>query len=225
AGQPYTVAILDAQLPGADGLGLARVIHADPALAETRLMLLTTFGPGARDEEEAAGIAATLTKPVRQSRLLATLARVAGERGDAALPPHADPAPRTKDGTGEFADDDLQTAAPRILVVDDSPLNQEVALAILARLGCRGDTAGGGPKALVALARAEYDAVLMDCQMPGMDGLATSAEIRRCEGPGRHTPIIALTANAMARDRERCLAAGMDDYLAKPVRMAELAAA
>src|SRR5262249_27982533 len=143
---------------------LARVVHADPALAETRLVLLTTFGPGARDEEEAAGIAATLTKPVRQSRLLATLARVAGDPGDAARPPRADPAPRANDG----ADDDPQIGAPRILVVDDSPLNQEVALAILVRLGCRGDAAGSGPEALVALARAEYDAVLMDCQMPGM---------------------------------------------------------
>jgi two-component system sensor histidine kinase/response regulator len=116
-------------------------------------------------------------------------------------------------------------AGPRILVVEDVTLNQQVAQGMLAKLGYASDVAANGRQALDALSRADYTAILMDLQMPEMDGFAATAEIRRREGDARHTPIIAVTANATAGHRERCLAAGMDDYVAKPVRVEGLAAA
>ena len=103
-------------------------------------------------------------------------------------------------------------------MVDDNANNQLVALGILRLLGYRAEVAANGFEALAALDRADYDAILMDCQMPEMDGFTATAEIRRREGPGRRTPVIAMTAGASDADRERCLAAGMDDFLAKPVR-------
>jgi len=111
-----------------------------------------------------------------------------------------------------------------ILLVDDNPLNKSVAQLILKRLGYQADAAASGKEAIAALDRKRYDLVLMDVQMPDMDGFQATAEIRRREGPTRHTPIVALTAHALAGDRERCLAGGMDDYLTKPVRGPQLTA-
>jgi CheY-like chemotaxis protein len=111
-----------------------------------------------------------------------------------------------------------------VLVVEDTPINQQVARGMLARLGYTADLASNGVEALDALGRGSYAAILMDCHMPQMDGFESSREIRRREGASRHTPIIAMTASAMRGERERCLAAGMDDYIAKPVRLQELRA-
>jgi CheY-like chemotaxis protein/HPt (histidine-containing phosphotransfer) domain-containing protein len=230
-GTPYQVAILDMQMPGMDGLELARRIRADPATATLRLVLLTSLAQGNRQEEAEAGIAAALTKPVRQAQLYATLARVltdsggAGPRSEATAlsPAELVPLDLVEAPLPDPAAEAAMTS--RILVVEDSSINQQVALGMLRRLGYRADAVGNGLEAIDSLERIHYAALLMDCQMPEMDGFEASEEIRRREGGARRTPIIAMTGNAMEGDRERCLAAGMDGYISKPVRIDELQAA
>ncbi|HEY7067664.1 MAG TPA: response regulator [Chloroflexota bacterium] len=218
-GAPYDVALLDAGLSSPDSLPLARAIKADPAIATTRLVLLAAPDQDPGDAATEAGIVACLTKPVRQSQLLDALTRVAADVVPAEQP--------TPDGAAASAAaaPSVPSDAPRILVVEDSAINRQVAVGILEKLGYHADAVGDGAEALAALARAAYAAVLMDGQMPGLDGFAATAEIRRREGPGERLPIIAMTAHAMPSDRERCLAAGMDDYVAKPIRLEALEAA
>lgn len=216
--QPYALVLLDMQMPDMDGMQVARTIRGDPTLGHTPLVLLTSLGRselGADPDE--AGIRAVLAKPVRQSRLLETIMEV--------LAP-AD-VPNTPASLGRTTDAPAPTfAGGRILVAEDVAVNQALARGILTKLGFRADVVGDGREALEALDRLAYDAVLMDIQMPDMDGLEAAREIRRREKErGGHVPIIAMTANAMKGDRERCLAAGMDDYVAKPVRPNEVAAA
>jgi len=223
-GRPYDLAILDQRMPGMDGLKLAETIRADAALAATRLILLTSLGTDALgDRARQVGIAATLTKPVRPARLSAVITRVMAVPGRAsvAVAGAASAAAAVEDG----AHGPVGQPGPRVLVAEDSSVNQLVAQGMLRKLGYRVDVVGDGSEALEALARIRYDAVLMDVQMPEMDGLQATAEIRRREGAEHHTPIIALTASAMASERDKCLAVGMDDYLAKPVHREELAAA
>jgi PAS domain S-box-containing protein len=205
-----SVAILDMAMPGMDGLELAQLIRADPALTGITLVLLTSVDRGdlcaaARE----AGIAACLTKPVRQSELYDSLARIlatdaAATATNPAVVPAATPGRRAAAGT-------------RILVAEDNTVNQVVATMMLRARGYQADIARNGREALAALESVRYAAVLMDCQMPEMDGFEATAEIRRREGDARRTPIIALTANALRGEREKCLAAGMDDYLSKPL--------
>jgi PAS domain S-box-containing protein len=234
AGAPFDAAILDMQMPDMDGLTLARTLKSDPALEGTRLILLTSLGHTGDDATiRTAGIGASLTKPVRQWQLYEALARVLGVRSDPALGreapsrggAHAADRPLTRPPGGPAAAPAVEPAGQRVLIVEDSAINQRVAAGMLKRLGYATDLVGNGRQALDALERADYCAILMDCQMPEMDGFAATAEIRRREGTSRRTPIIAMTANAMRGDRERCLAAGMDEYLAKPFRMQDLAAA
>jgi CheY-like chemotaxis protein len=206
ADAPYDLAILDMQMPDTDGLALARAIGGDPALAATRLVLLTSFGQRVHaDEARTAGFAACLTKPVRQTRLSACLAAAMGV-------PYRGPArPATPSG------DPRPLGGARVLVVEDSATNQRLAVRLLEKRGIRADVAADGREA-VALANRPYDLILMDCQMPEMDGYEATRAIRAGEAGGaRHAPIVAMTANAMPGDRQRCLDAGMDDYLAKPV--------
>jgi signal transduction histidine kinase/PleD family two-component response regulator/HPt (histidine-containing phosphotransfer) domain-containing protein len=219
---PYGLAILDMQMPGMDGMQLARHISEDPDIAPTRMILLTSIGQrGDGDEARRAGIEACLTKPVRQSELYNAIATVmgapeaAGEEGAPLVTRHTLREMQTEH-------------RPHLLLAEDNPVNQKVAAKMLERLGYRVDVAQNGLKALEALERNRYAAVLMDVQMPEMDGYEATAEIRRREaasawqGEYRSTPIIAMTANAMQGDREKALAAGMDDYLAKPVRQEDL---
>ena len=227
-GEPCELAILDMQMPGMDGLQLARAIKADPALASIRLVLLTSLGlRGDAEAARQAGVVAYLVKPVRHSQLYDCLVMV--------LRASSDVTASRSQGTSEVRPDiplvtrhSLQEAAAaraRILIAEDNLVNQKVAVRMLEKLGYRADVVADGHEAVEAVFRIAYSAVLMDCQMPRMDGLEATAAIRKREGAGQRLPIIAMTANAMQGDREKCLEAGMDDYLAKPVRREDLEAA
>ncbi len=225
-GEPYDLAILDMQMPGMPGMELASRIKADPAIAPTRLVLLTSMG--SRGEGEQAwevGFAAYLTKPVRQSKLFDAIATVMSLKpGDASAAPGHEAS-----AAGRRSPEEVQARSrerpwrAHVLVAEDNQANRKVAARMLERLGYRADVVANGLEALEALSRIQYAAVLMDVQMPEMDGYEATAEIRRREeGTDRRTPVIAMTANAMQGDREKALSAGMDDYLPKPVRLEQL---
>ncbi len=228
ADDPFHIAILDHEMPDLDGEALARLIKADPQLQDTVLVMLTSRGQrGDAKRMSEAGFAAYLTKPARQSTLLDALRTVwANSRNPSeprslvtrhSLAESASPAPAPL-AVAQGA------VGPHILVVEDNAVNQMVASRMLERLGCRIDLAGDGEKAIEMIKDVAYDIVFMDCQMPVMDGYEATAEIRRREVPGKHNVIVAMTANAMQGDRERCIAAGMDDYISKPVNKAEIIA-
>jgi CheY-like chemotaxis protein len=208
-GQPYDLAILDYQMPGMDGLDLARAIKTDPVLAPIRMILLSSVSQrGQRAAAQQAGITASLTKPVRQSLLYNCLITVIGA---AATPTVISP-------LAHHPAEPPPQMHVRVLVAEDNVINQKVAVRLLEKLGCRIDVAANGQEAVTMLVQFAYDVIFMDCQMPEMDGFAATAAIRQREAStGRHVPIIAMTANAMQGDRENCLAAGMDDYVSKPV--------
>jgi signal transduction histidine kinase/CheY-like chemotaxis protein len=213
-GMPCQLAILDMQMPGMDGVQLAEAIRHTPAIAAMPLVMLTSLGPLPAEVVQRLGIAAALTKPARPLRLHDSLVRAlsggrgsdSAHRGETAHPAAVAPVRRA-----------------RVLVVEDNVVNQKVAVRQLEKLGCRVDVAANGREALTAIEQLRYDLVLMDCQMPVMDGFEATAAIRARES-GMRVPIIAMTANATSEDRDRCLAAGMDDYLAKPVRPEQLRA-
>ncbi|HKQ62831.1 MAG TPA: response regulator [Candidatus Polarisedimenticolaceae bacterium] len=217
-GRPYDVAILDLQMPEMDGLELARMIKADARCAGVRLVLLTSVGlRGQATESWKAGIAGYLTKPVRQSQLFDCLATVMGSK--AGLVAEGPESLVTRHSLREAN----ERRRLRVLAADDNETNQMVAVSMLRRLGYQSDVAANGLEVVEALSRIAYDVVLMDCQMPEMDGFAATLAIRLAEASrGGHVPIIAMTANAMQGDRERCLEAGMDDYISKPVKIEEL---
>jgi PAS domain S-box-containing protein len=210
ANPPVSVMIIDLEMPGMDGLQLARSIREDPDLQAVHVIALTTLARrGASQEAKRLGATACLTKPVRSVPLLDALLTAVGAARE--------PGEQVRSPT-------LQRTDVRVLVADDNLVNRRLALAQLAQLGIKAEAVGNGNEALAALKRMTYDLVLMDGQMPELDGYLATAEIRRREGTSRHTIVIAMTADALSGDRERCLAAGMDDYLAKPVKIAELRA-
>ncbi len=223
-GRPYDLAVLDLMMPEMDGFELARAIKNETTIAATVLVLLTSYGQrgdGAAARE--AGIAAYLSKPVRQAQLLDCLQSVLGESSIPDEGLAVDPA-LAKLITRHNLKKKNVMSTKLILLAEDNIVNQRVAVRQLQKLGYRADAVANGREALEALALIPYDLVLMDCQMPEMDGYEATAEIRRREGPGKHTPIVAMTANALDGDREKCIAAGMDDYLSKPVKLDELTA-
>jgi signal transduction histidine kinase/DNA-binding response OmpR family regulator len=220
--EPYDLALLDMQMPGMDGLELACAIKADPALATLPLVMLTSIAQrGHMELVQQAGIAAYLTKPVRQSQLFDCVILVMGTSVQAADPSSQTTRPLID--RYRLAQAKAQTQ-PRILVAEDNLINQKVAVRLLEKLGYRVDVAANGQEVVEALTHTPYAAVLMDCQMPHMDGFEATIAVRQREGAARHTPIIAMTASAMQGDREKVLAAGMDDYISKPVKVDDLAA-
>jgi two-component system sensor histidine kinase/response regulator len=209
-GRPYDVVVLDLNMPDMDGLELAHAIGDDPQIAGPKLFMLSSSGRVNRDVAAAAGLAGTLTKPVRQSELFNCLIGGLSMTAEEVIPP-------TRAAT------EATVTRGRLLLVEDNSMNQLVATKLLGKLGYEVTVSANGLEALESMAAAEYDAVLMDCQMPEMDGYAATREIRHREGGTRHTPVIAMTAAAMQGDREACFAAGMDDYLTKPIRPDALA--
>ncbi len=211
AGDPFRVVIVDADMPEMDGAVVCGLIKADPTLARTQTILLTASGKAVSDAVP--DVDARVHKPVRSSRLLdAIVTLVHGSRPAPVAPP---PAPEAKPGK-EIAH------GARILLAEDHPTNQLLAIELLQQLGCIVEVAQNGREAVELVLGRSYDVVLMDCHMPEMDGFEATAAIRARQHGGRRVPIVALTANAMAGDRERCLSAGMDDYVSKPVNAAEL---
>jgi signal transduction histidine kinase/CheY-like chemotaxis protein len=213
--RPYDATIIDQQMAGLSGVELTRQIIADPTIATTKLVLLTS---GSYQEDEAAaaaGAAAVLPKPICPSQIYNCLLDLLGPQaaGTADL---AEPSP---------ARDRVSRDRGLILLAEDNEINQVVAADNLSMLGYRVDIARNGLEAIRLATTKPYQAILMDCQMPTMDGYTATAQIRGQEQPGQHIPIIAMTAGALAEDKRRCLAAGMDDYLTKPIDPAELHAA
>jgi CheY-like chemotaxis protein len=209
--------LLDYQMPGMDGFEVVRALTADPANGDLRLVLLTsagTRGDAARCREM--GVTAYLLKPISPPELRQALASVL------AAGPTTQPAGRLV--TRHTLREDRRVI--RVLVAEDNRTNQRLVLRLLEKAGYSTSVVGNGREALDRLAAERFDVVLMDVQMPVMDGLEAASALRVGErGTSRHQPVIAMTAHAMAGDRERCLGAGMDDYLSKPVHGDELVAA
>ena len=203
--KPYELALVDLSMPEMDGVSLVKAIKIEPLLEKIRIVAMTPFTMRNDAEMSAAGITVFLPKPLKQSRLLGclSLAHMRASRTAA----------RVVEKPEEFR------KHIRILLADDNVDNQKLSLRQLHKLGYSAEAVGNGLEVLEALSRIPYDIVLMDCQMPEMDGYAASAEIRRRESNFKHTAIIAMTANAMGGDREKCIEAGMDDYISKPVRI------
>ena len=214
--QAFSLALIDSRLTEDDGLALPKAIQLDPGLKATRVVLLTGMAHRLSDHELAAeGITAQIPKPIKLTRLSNALACALGI---AAPPDMRAPTPGLR----------LATLAVRVLVAEDNVVNQKVVIYMLRKLGIRADVAANGLEALDALQHLPYDLVLMDCQMPEMDGFEASIEIRHHElmsGRAQRTPIIAMSANARTEDHDRAMAGGMDDYLVKPVKIEELESA
>ena len=201
SGRPYELVVLDSDMPERSGAEVARSARADPALRSSRLVMLTSAG-----EAPSPDVDRSLTKPVRRAALLETLAAVlSGAERVAATPVLAEAEDRG-----------------RVLVAEDNPVNQLVIETLLERRGIGVDLVSDGAEAIQRLDPARHAAIFMDCQMPNLDGYEATARIRASEAGERHIPIVAMTAHAFAGDRERCLQAGMDDYLSKPLRQEDL---
>jgi CheY-like chemotaxis protein len=214
-GETFDLALLDLVMPELDGLALAEAIHTARPADGPRIVLISSFG---LHDQKQSGIDAYLTKPVKPSALHDTLATVLA--GQDSLAPR-----RQRPPEGREIDPELGSRHPlRILLAEDNPVNQKLALRLLSRMGYAAEVAGNGLEAIANVANGAYDVVLMDVQMPEMDGLEATRQIRS-RWPDSPLRIVAMTANAMAEDREACLAAGMDDYVSKPIRVEALAAA
>ncbi|MCX6359853.1 MAG: response regulator [Armatimonadetes bacterium] len=218
ARRPFRLAILDMHMPGIDGEELAAAIAADHDLRSTLLMMLTSLSErGAAQRLAGHGVSRCLTKPVRQAALRACILEVLEMGRPGAASRAAGPDETDREAAARLSG--------RVLVAEDNPTNQLVALMILRKLGLRADAVANGVEALAAMRTTPYDIVLMDCQMPEMDGFEAARRVRDASSNvlDQSVPIIAMTAGAMRGDRDACLQAGMNDYITKPVRPADLA--
>jgi len=213
AGNPFPLIVVDGQMPEMDGFTLAEMIHNDPSLVGASIMMLTSaghLGDAARCRE--LGIAAYLVKPIRQGELLEAICAILRKTPEEPTAPLV-----TKHKLRE------EHHRQRILLAEDNEVNQKLAMRLLEKRGFEVTVVGDGLAAVAEHGKISYDAILMDVQMPGMDGFEATAEIRRGEkSTGAHTPIIAMTAHALVGDEKRCLDAGMDAYVSKPIRTTEL---
>jgi two-component system sensor histidine kinase/response regulator len=214
-GTPFDFALLDLCMPGTDGLELASAVTANPALAATRCMILSSSGSVDTARAIAAGVQEWISKPVRLSELHDSLARMTG------LAPGQSPRRSLGKIPASRKPEPLRGAG-RVLVVEDNPVNQMVAQGVLRELGYQVELAANGSEGLVALENGRFDAVLMDCHMPEMDGFQATRLLREREALADRTPVIAMTAGVLTEDRERCRAAGMDDFVAKPIDVEHL---
>jgi two-component system, sensor histidine kinase and response regulator len=217
-GDPYRLAVVDLVLPDSDGISLAQEVKLDPLINGTDLILLTAFDSfGLGTAASNAGFKRYLTKPVRQSQILECL--VSSINDDDAIIGQST-------SNSELSNEPTKPAVSRsqiILVAEDHPINQQVAQLYLDELGFACHVANNGREVIQSVNSGAYSLILMDCQMPEMDGFEAASSIRKNEkNSGRHIPIVAMTANAVKGDKERCLAAGMDDYISKPVDPHEL---
>jgi PAS domain S-box-containing protein len=217
SGEPYPVVLVDSQMPDVDGFALAEQIRANPELVGASIMMLVSADrQGSMQRCREAGINACLMKPLKQSELLNTILELLSAKGGR-------PAPQATADSAEPSSDAGGGRRLNVLLAEDNIVNQRLAVRLLEKRGHCVVVAGNGREAVDALERAPFDLVLMDLEMPEMSGFEATACIRRREaGTGRHIPILALTAHAMKGDRERCLQAGMDGYVAKPIQAGEL---
>lgn len=207
SGDPYRIVLLDMQMPGMDGEQVAQAIVSNKAYREAKIIILTSIGHrGDAARLEALGCSGYLLKPVKQHMLYEALVAVLGVKEEE----------RPKLITRHLLAEQKR-AGLRILLAEDNPINQKLAVILLQKAGYVVDTADNGRQAIEQLKQAPYNAVLMDVQMPELDGFEATQQIRKSEKEGQHIPIIAMTAHALKGDRERCLAAGMDDYVSKPL--------
>jgi CheY-like chemotaxis protein len=204
----YDLAIVDTNIEGMDGNMVARAVRAEPSFARTRVMMITAPSGEVVDERNRSGSIPCLTKPIKRSAMWSAVVKLLGEVTSETKP---EPEPKKENR--------FDGISARILVAEDNVVNQKLAVRMLKKLGHQVDVVPDGVKALKAISETEYDLVLMDCQMPEMDGYEATGIIRKSGKPIR---IVAMTANAMKGDREKCLAAGMDDYVSKPIRLEDL---
>lgn len=219
------LAILDYQMPEMDGEALGRAILMEPCYKKIPLVLLTSLAQtGEMGRLLKLGFKACLSKPVKRSQLYDTLISILNSQ------PRSAQAEEEQEAKPELAsaqdpEPQLEHENVRLLLAEDNLINQKVARKLIKKLGYRVDMVMNGAEAIDAIAREEYDLVLMDCRMPELDGYEATRRIRNDEGESGRIPIIALTANAMKGDREKCLEAGMDGFISKPLRAADLSAA
>jgi CheY-like chemotaxis protein len=215
---PFEIAILDMQMPEMDGETLGRQITKDQRIKNTILVMMTSMGErGDVKRMEKIGFSAYLTKPVKMSKLHDCLAMITGANQKAAKRRH-------KAIVTKYSLAELKKQNVRILLAEDNLVNQKVAIKFFGKMGYNVDVAANGKEAIAALSIHKFDIVFMDCQMPQMDGYEATGEIRNADSPvlDHNVPVVAMTANAMKGDREKCIKAGMDDYLAKPIKAKEL---